>query len=384
MSPDGAEYTIDYIKNSGTGTVKSLCVGRIHSEMVSTFQTFVADINRNLTWQAAAPQLQYLLEHKSGKSFLWKNIGTTAVYKFDLTDKTSPIIRAVPNASSWGGYNTTGGLAFTTGDVGSETVTAIRFNAPSIVAASNRVNVPIVASLPANFFVNATVTALTTIAFDLPQDDIDNGTTLIPNVTAYHPVMLMGQDSTDADPTIEIFQTVGIGPDGFKVMRAVLSNILNPTSIVVDIDEETYTFPVAIGNYYYSSFDVSDLLGYYEEKGVDGVDSEYYLPYTQVWQNNAAKGVANASFTPGIVVDKDLTTAGKRFIYRSGTAFPYITPFAKIEGKVRQMCPASAAANQGWVYPTNTQVFSAIQLPEPVEKTADKTLHIIYKYRLVD
>jgi hypothetical protein len=382
ISPDGAEYTVDYIKNSGTGTVKSLCIGRIHSEMAATFQTFASDVNRNLTWQAATPTIAYFFEHKADKSFIWKNLGNTAVYKFDLTDKTSPIVRTA--TATWGGVAAGGGLAFTAGDVGSETVVGIRFTAPVVQAAQTRVNLPIIASIAANFFVNNTVTALATIAFTLPQDDIDDGTTLIPNVTGYHPVMLLGKDSTDTNPVIEIFQTVGIGPDGFKVMRAVLTNVLDPTNIVVAVDEETYTFPVAIGNYYNSSFEASDVPGYYDAKEGDTADPVYYLPYTYVWQNNAAKLVANNQFCPGIEVSDDLSEVGRRFIYRTALAFPGVMPFAKIEGKVRQVCPVAAAANQGWVYPTNTQVFSAIQLPEPVEKTADKTLHIIYKYRLVD
>ena len=81
------ELVVEYVKNTGYGVVKSVCVGRSHllkTQMYSVTQAETAVPNQ---WTATAAN--YLIEHHAtAGTSLWKAASTAAQYRFNLKTRT--------------------------------------------------------------------------------------------------------------------------------------------------------------------------------------------------------------------------------------------------------------------------------------------------------
>ena len=74
------EFVLEYVKNTGVGTVKSVCVGRAHSIKTDKFSVALAETAVPATWQSGT--VNYFLEHTVDRTFLWKGT-TSAIWRND-------------------------------------------------------------------------------------------------------------------------------------------------------------------------------------------------------------------------------------------------------------------------------------------------------------
>jgi hypothetical protein len=376
LNLDTAEYCFDFMKTAGAYTIKSLCVGRSHAERASTIGHVVQPVVRNASLFPVNLLAPYLLEYgQVGESdepedvYLWKYL-SGSLYRFQLTGNRSEELTTISNA-----------------------VCPVPNLAGAVVTQRKAVN--------ANYFLGCQVYNMTTSgttvtstiqyiasstfrttsgvsSFTIPFSRMpDVAANIMPggNLCA---VMVYRPD-TDV---FEVFQTVSFGDHGdagfgFNVQKAVISgldDIATRTVTIVDLG----VLPYAIGNYNGNTYSYV-VPGFY-----DAVDEQYYLPYYHVLSpSNTQVTVGDSAFTPGIIYDKDFTAVKGNTVMRTSTSYMY--PFARLDGKVRQIWPGDSGAlgSSATPYFESTQLFSALNLPEPLVKPADKVLHIIYKYKLV-
>jgi hypothetical protein len=365
--------TADFTRTFGENTIKSIVIGRIHSDRNAHFVIHMYPELRNAVWGSLNFLAPYMVEHKETGSYLWKYVSGT-LYQFDLTKYSVSVLKTI-DKTTCGVSVLGGGVAVTRGITGSESTIGFR------AAYASYVDTTITDRLYYTLdFYTAVTTNNVAIPFSMTAGAIAGGATL---ATIVYPVIVY----LPHEDKMQVFRTVSYGDhgeDGFgcNVQVATFSGISTPASMTFEVDD-LGVLPYGIGNFTATPSEASTISGYFD------VDEElYYLPYVLRVVNGVVKTVAYSSFTPGIVYDRDFGVSGKSFVLR---AYPdnkqtRAYPIVKVGDEIRQVhangYETTDPTISGFSYALFTDVFSAINLPETVFKPADKILHIIYKYKL--
>jgi hypothetical protein len=338
------ELVVEYVKNTGMGTVKSVCVGRSHllkTQLYSVTQTETAIPNQ---WLATSTN--YLVEnHPTNGTSLWKAASTAAQYRFNLKNRTMDTFNSSPLYSNITAAVTVGGIV-----VGDHLFKAIK-QAASGSTYTIRLN-----------YVQNFRTAATVATKDVSVTCQEGMSILTDSI----PVMVYRQD-TDV---LEIFVTTSAGDHGgggFNVQKVVVTGLDNPATMA------TETVDLGLLPYNISNFGTTAaifLSGYFDGE-------HYYLPYTSTIDTQGKIDViAENAFQNGIIVSKDFKTISRVFNMRSATTTPNL--IVRADTGLLQ-CQANAT-NIPYIF--LSQVVSGANLPEPSVKELDDVLRILYRYRV--
>ncbi len=339
------EFVLEYVKNTGVGTVKSVCIGRSHLNKTDKFSVTLSETAVPSTWQSG--NANYLLEHTANATCLWKTNGSSSSWRNNLVTR-SAVETISGNVCAGVITSQCGGL------VAGNTV----FKATKRSAADNTHIVRLT-------YVNPFRTSGTAVHKEVTFT-CQEGMTVDTNVA---PVMVMRPDLG----TLEIFITLSIGDHGgtfgCHLQKAVVGHLDDPANLSVEIVDLGIK-PYAISNW------TSTAVGYY----LTGFfhDDRYYLPVyavTDEYENTTV--TAEADFQTGLVLSEDFSTVHNSVNFRTATANE-VNAFVLTDGGVVQ-CRASAA---GIPYVHLSQVLSGANLPQAVTKKVDDVLRIQYRYKL--
>ncbi len=337
------EFVLEYVKNTGVGTVKSVCVGRTHSIKADKFSVALAETAVPATWQNG--NTNYLLEHTTDATCLWKINGTTA-WRNNLVTRSTEAVGGTACAGVVGSYF--GGLV-----AGNVVYKAAKQSASG---ANHVVRLTYI-----NNFRTSGTTAYKDITFTCREGMTVN--------TAMTPVMVMRPDRNK----LEIFVTLSVGDHdgtiGCNLQKAVIGNLDDPANLTVEI-EDLRILPYAVSNW--SSASVGyHLNGFFHE-------GKYYLPVYGIKSGDEELTVtAEAAFQTGVVVSSDFSTVHNSVNFRTATSNE-VNAFVLTDGGVVQ-CRVNATTIP---YVHLSQVLSGSNLPQAVTKNVDDVLRIIYRYKL--
>ena len=340
------EYVFEYMKNTGVGTVKSVCVGRSHTVKADRFSVALAETATPSTWQSG--NANYLLEHTTGGTFLWKTNGTTVWRNNLVTRSTEPITNSAC-ASVIGGTATVGGLV----------VGNVVYKAAKLSAADDTYIVRL--SYVRNFRSSGTVDTKD-ITFTCRE-----GMTVNTSVT---PVMVMRPDRNK----LELFVTLSVGDHdgtvGCNLQKAVIGNLGDPANLTVEI-EDLGILPYAVSNW--TAMTVGHYLTGFHH------DGRYYLPvYGVVNEDGNLVATAEAAFQTGLIVSDNFSTVLNNVNFRSATSNE-VNAFVLTDGGTAQ-CRVNTTTIP---YVHMSQILSGTNLPAAVTKSVDDVLRIIYRYRIL-
>ncbi|HBT78040.1 MAG TPA: hypothetical protein DEB39_14205, partial [Planctomycetaceae bacterium] len=338
------EYVFEYVKNTGFGTVKSVCVGRAHSNKTDMFSVTLSETAVPSTWQTG--NTNYLLEHAADRTFLWKTNGSTT-WRNDLVTRSA--VETISNAACAGVIASQGG-GLVVGDV--------LYKAAKQSASGDTYTVRLTY---VDHFRTSATTAVREIAFtcrDGMTADAD-----------MHPVMVLRPDLGK----LEVFVTISTcdhdGTLGCRLQKAVIGNLDDPANMTVAI-EDLGVLPYAVSNWTSASASYY-LTGFFH-------NDRYYLPIYAVANGDGNKTVtAESAFQTGIVVPDDFSTVLDTVNFRTA-ASNEVNAFVLADGGVVQ-CRVNSA---GIPYVHLSQVLSGSNLPRAVVKNVDDVLRIQYRYKL--
>ena len=340
------EFVLEYVKNTGVGTVKSVCVGRVHSNKTDMFSVTLSETAVPPTWKTG--NANYLLEHTADRTFLWKTNGSTTWRNDLVTRSTVETISGTVCAGVLAAATAVGGLV--AGNI-------VYKAAKQTASGANHV----VRLTCINNFRTSVTTAHKDIAFTCREDMTAD--------TDMHPVMVMRPDLGK----LEIFVTLSVGDHdgttGCNLQKAVVGNLDDPANLSVEI-VDLGILPYAVSNW------TSMAVGYH----LSGFfhDGKYYLPIYGVMnvENDLTVTAESASQT-GVVVSSDFSTVHNSVNFRTATASE-VNAFVLTDGGVVQ-CRVNATTIP---YVHLSQVLSGSNLPQAVVKNVDDVLRIIYRYKL--
>ncbi len=338
------EFVLEYVKNTGVGTVKSVCVGRSHAIKTDKFSVALTETAMPSTWLSG--NANYLLEHTTDATLLWKTNGSSWTWRNNLVTRSNEAIGGAVCAGVVSSYF--GGLV-----VGNVVSKAAKLSASG--------DTHVVRLTYVNNFRTSSTAGTKDITFTCREEMTVN--TAVQPVLVYRP----------AQNKLEIFVTLSTGDHdgtfGCNLQKAVVGNLDDPANLTVEI-EDLGILPYAVSNW------TSASVGYY----LTGFfhDGKYYLPVYAVTDDFGKMTVtAEAAFQTGIVVSSDFSTVHNTVNFRTATASE-VNAFVLTDGGVVQ-CRVNAPTIP---YVHLSQVLSGSNLPQPVTKNVDDVLRIIYRYRL--
>lgn len=339
------EYVLEYVKNTGVGTVKSVCVGRAHGNKTDKFSVAIAETAVPATWQSGT--LNYLLEHTSDRTYLWKTNGSTA-WRNDLvtrsTVETVVGTQCYSNISSYFGGLVVGNVVY-------------KVSKLSVSEDKHIVRLTCI-----NNFRSSTAVVTKDITFTC-REGMSAHSTVVP-VLVYRP----------DQNKLEVFVSMSVddhdGEVGCNLQKAVIGNLDDPANLTVEIIDMGI-LPYVVSNW--STVTIGYFLtGFY-------FGGKYYLPI--LGMTNDVGGLittADSSFQTGVVVSSDFETIHNTINCRTSTASE-VNAFVLTDGGVQQ-CRVNASTIP---YVHMSQFLSGSNLPNPVTKAPDDVLRIIYRYRIV-
>ena len=341
------EYVFEYTKNTGVGTVKSVCVGRSHTVKADKFSVALAENATPSTWQTGT--INYFLEHTTTGSCIWKG-NTNTVWRNDLVTRSvletiSGTVCAgnLANASLVGGLVAGNVLYKAAKQSAADDTHVVRLSFINRFRTSSTIGTKdITFTCRAGMSVNTTVT----------------------------PVMVMRPDRNK----LEIFVTLSIGDHdgtvGCNLQKAVISNLDDPVNLTIEI-EDLGILPYAVSNW------TATTVGHY----LTGFhhDGKYYLPVYGVTNDDGNLiTTADAAFQTGLVVPENFSTVLNNVSFRTSTANEFNAFVLTDDGVVQ--CRANAPTIP---YVHMSQILSGTNLPTAVTKSVDDVLRIIYRYRIL-
>ncbi len=338
------EFVLEYVKNTGVGTVKSVCVGRSHAIKTDKFSVALTETAVPATWQSGT--VNYLLEHTTDGTCLWKTNGSSWTWRNNLVTRSNEAIGGAVCAGVLGSYF--GGLV-----VGNVVYKAAKQSASG--------DTHVVHLTYVNNFRTSNTAGTKDITFTCREGMTVN--------TAVQPVMVY----RPAQNKLEILVTLSTGDHdgtfGCNLQKAVIGNLDDPANLTVEI-EDLGILPYAVSNW------TSASVGYY----LTGFfhDGKYYLPIYAVTDDYGKMTVtAEGAFQTGLVVSSDFSTVYNSVNFRTSTANE-VNAFVLADGGVVQ-CRVNATSIP---YVHLSQVLSGSNLPQAVTKSVDDVLRIIYRYKL--
>ena len=372
--------TIEYIKNTGTGTVRSVIFGRDHATPLSTHGVLLGEFAHQAGWilGTAGTAVQHTLD----RTILWKNQTTSQIRFLDLLTKDLHSGSVVPAIA---------GTGLTAANIMAVLTTAVTGAAGSVVANGNPYRVDYTSNVTGT---SVTVTlSMWTTAVTAPATNqkavtinIEPGTTAM----TMHPTIVYRPDNNTIEAFVSVSHGMFSGTGGINLKKIVFSNL--PSNRTAAANQAAMDAIVAT---------VTDLgikqispaapgqcrgLGFY-----DHLTQRYYLPcyakanpvngslMTAGYVGTAAEG----SFCPGYIFDNNMNIVGEWIAASSGTnnaggAVVNTGSFCPVRtDNGIAYCLYTAATPY---YANITQVLSGMVLAEPFHKTGNNILRVIYSY----
>lgn len=343
------EYVIEYVKNTYTGTVRSVVIGKRHSDINGTFQLKYKDANLPPEFYGGA-DANYILEHlpNSGGTIIYRSYQTTDALQSNLKTKELNILSGVLGTNI---------RSHCTNNFGCLVVNDTLFKVAKKSASGNS-HVATLTYIPN--WKNATVIKTLDITFETNEG--------IAVSTSAIPVLVAKPDENK----VEIFLSVshGINGDGVgaHIKRAIV-DVSAPADITYTI-EDCGIIPQVISGW--GTANTQYMTGtYYEGK--------YYLPYYYIVTGGGVLSTIGVrSYQEG--VQCSLSEEGKITVedivnFRSEN--DVLNAFV-IADELEQM-QVNTINNYFIVL---SQVVSGTNLDRGYDKGANDVLRIRYRYRL--
>jgi hypothetical protein len=379
-------YMFEFIKNSGVGSVKSICVGRSYNYPQYYTGALFGEAIYQPIWTTGT--VEYFLEHwvtgtptelcpkgNQQGTTIWKQVSSSSQFSANLVTKQittyaqSNLSTNILNSSLVGAH------------VFNNNGTFVAIKATRASSATNSVVI--------RLSYCTTLTGTTTVSTRDITVDVPEGETYNSSVGA--PVMVSRPDNG----TLEIWLTVSVGAHvledestvyGARVYKIVLATPTNPASSEYEVVEVGIT-PHIIGQYdstavgyYLSGFYFADLQNNDPEK-TDNEEPEgvYYLPVTGHVTQAYTGWSSSSSFAYGIRANADLSVVYGDYFARASSSSTASLPVFSDAGVV--YCYANSTT---LYYAIVGGVVSGANLPQTIIKGADDVLRLIYEYTLTN
>jgi len=334
------KFVLEYVKNSYTGIVKSVVIGRGHTAQNNNYQLLLKDID--LPTEFYSGSAEYLLEHTLNETIVYKRNGSYNQWRANLRTKEFTNVTGSGMNSNIASYY--GGLIM------NNTI----FKAAKASASGSDYSATLTYVTD---WQNKTTAKVLSIPF-VARQGMTVDTTVLPVLVAKP-----GQNK------LEMFVTMSTGSHngeiGANIQKAVIdvSNIDDIKYDIVDMGISPYAvsnYGTSVGQYY------TGLLH----------EGKYYLPYYYIIdESGKAINVSSAAYQEGAIFSSDLTVVHDIVNYRvaSNTFNAFV-----ISDELMQL-QVNTATNY---YANLTQVVSGTNLETPITKGANDVLRIIYRYKL--
>ncbi|MCL2304490.1 MAG: hypothetical protein FWC43_04025 [Planctomycetaceae bacterium] len=343
------ELVVEYIKNTGSGSVKSICVGAAHNNSqlysVTLAETAVPD-----HWKATATGSYLVEHHATNGTYLWKTVSATGgQYRFNLKNRMvedfsiGNLHTNITNASVVGGVVVSNHIFKAIKQAASGTSYTVRLN------------------YLANF------RSMLNVAYKDIILTTREGMTVR---TDTHPVMVYRTDTNQ----LEIFVAMSFGQDvdasyGFNIYKVTVSGLGDPATMTTKTDDLGF-LPYAISNH--DATGTVYVTGYFDGEN-------YYLPYNLVTHDvvfGQTTNMSTATFQYGVVISEDFKKVERIFNMRSTNT----TPNLIVRADTGLLQCQAALTNIPYIF--MSQVVSGTNLPKASVKEPDDVLRIIYRYKI--
>lgn len=340
------EFSVEYVKNTFSGTIKSICVGRTYGTQNTFYSTVLRDQYVASDWFTATNPTtsNYILEHKNDETIIYKT-STDLSRQMSFNTKTKEFLYYANPIMSTNITSQFGALI-----VGN--------NIFKISKLSSIGNTHIARLSYIKDWNNNSVVYTKDIEFIVRDGSILSTTTT--------PVLVTRFDENK----LEIFLTTSTGLHdnayGCNIQKAIidLSDIEDLSYEIEDLG----VFDYGVSNYTTSTINTYQTGLYYNEK--------YYLPIYYTQNSEVLNVVATATYQDGIVTSDFINISNFVNFRQSASS---LQANVITENDVN-MCRVNSL---GTPYVYMSHIISGVNLNFPVTKTEQDILRIIYRYKLV-
>jgi hypothetical protein len=385
-------YIVEYVKNSGVGSVKSICFGRAYNDPSSLIGTTVGEAIYQAAWTTGT--VEYFLEHRltgipteqcpqgnRQETIVWKQVSSSSQFSANLVTKQITAYASSTLSTNLLNTNLVGAHVFDNNGV------KVAVKAVCSGSSASEKTYTLTLYYCTNITGTTTVGSRT-VVITLPEY-------VTPNIE-YYPVMVSRPDKgtkgvleiwvTVAQGTFEIPQDGGdpTTETGCFVYKLTLETPVDPANS--EIDEEIIgVLPYGIGQYantgvayYMSGFYFADLqnddAGRTDKETPEGV---YYLPYVLYRDGSNYTHLNSSSWAYGVKYDEDITEVKGDYLARSSSSQQFNAPVMTDAGVL--YCRVNSTT---MYYVTLSGVISGANLPTTLVKGENDILRLIYEYSL--
>jgi hypothetical protein len=379
---DVHSFAFEYIKNSGVGSVSSICVGRQFNQPSYHTGALFGEAIYQPMWTTGT--VEYFIEHwitgtptalcpkgNQQGTTVWKQVSSSSQFSANFVTKQITTYSNTTLSTNLLNANLVGAHIFDNNG----TKVAIKAIRASSTTSGIVVRLNYCTSITGN-----TTVSTRDITVNVPEDETYNS-------SAGAPVMVSRPDNG----TLEIWLTVSVGAHtldddsvvyGARVYKIVITTPTDPAASEYEIVDAGIT-PHVIGQYdntavgyYLSGFYFADLQNADAEK-TDNEEPEgvYYLPAAGHVTQGYTGWSNNSGYAFGIKVNEDLSVVYGDYTARTSTASTAASPVFTDAGVLH--CYVNSTT---MYYVTLSGVVSGANLPQTLTKGADDVLRLIYEY----
>jgi hypothetical protein len=379
-------FIVEYVKNSGIGSVKSICFGRQPGYPNYYVGSAIGEAIYQAIWTTGT--VEYFLEQrltgtstalcplgKQQETIVWKQVSSSSQFSANLVTKQVTPYTTSNLSTNLLNSNLVGGHVF-----GSNVLKAT-YSASSVEAHTYSLLLSYCTNITGSTAINTRV-----LTFSIPE--------YVTACLSFYPVMVSRPDTA----VLEIFVTAASGTfnvptgeedetepvTGCLVYKLTLSTPTDPANSEI-ITESLGILPYGIGQQattavtqYVSGFYFADL----QNDDSDKTDKEtpegvYYLPYVQYHDGTTLFGLNNSSWAMGVAVSEDFTEIKGEYLARSSASQEFNAPVMTDTGIL--FCRVNSTT---MYYVTLSGVISGATLPQTLVKRENDILRLMYEYTL--
>jgi hypothetical protein len=382
-------YIVEYVKNSGVGSVKSICFGRQYNYPNYVTGVAIGEAIYQAIWTTGT--VEYFLEQQltgtstelcpngnQQETIIWKQVSSSSQFSANLVTKQITAYTSSNLSTNLLNANLVGGHVFDNN--GTKVVLKASYSAYSTTDSTYTLLLYYNTNITGNTTVNSRSIVLT-----LPEY-------VTPNI-GLNPVMVSRPDNG----TLEIWVTVA--QNTFTIPHAGEEPTTEPGCFVYKLIVETPTdpanseitegiigvIPYGIGGYsnsavgyYVSGFYFADLQNDDAER-TDKAEPEgtYYFPYAHYRDASGSYSLVNSGWAAGILLSDDLSEVKGDYLARTSSAQQFNAPVMTDTGVL--FCRVNSTT---LYYVTLSGVISGANLPQTLTKGENDILRLIYEYTL--
>ncbi|MDR2115382.1 MAG: hypothetical protein LBP87_03265 [Planctomycetaceae bacterium] len=384
-------FIVEYVKNSGVGSVKSICFGRHYNLPQNVTGIAIGEAIYQAIWTTGT--VEYFLEQtltgtpteacpkgNQQETIVWKQVSSSSQFSANLVTKQVTTYNNSNLSSNLLNSNLVGGHVFDNGS-GTKTVVKAVYSALDATAKTHTLLL----------YYNTDITGSTTVSsrtvtITLPEWATPN----FPN----NPIMVSRPDTGK----LEIFATVAQGEftipaqdegdpttgTGCLVYKLTLETPTDPAASEIT-EEQIGIIPYGIAAYpgsgaiyYLSGFYFADLqnddAGRTDKENPEGT---YYLPYAYYRSATENLSLSDNNWAMGLILSDDLSTVKNHYLARTSSSQQFNAPVMTDSGVL--YCRVNSTT---MYYVTLSGVISGTNLPQTLTKGENDILRLIYEYTL--